>query len=90
MSAYPFTPPKPYAELEAERDRLRSRNAELEEGLELALAVMKKMKAMQALNAELLEALKAVRQAFPGLDGDKGFLPGIIKAAITKSEASNG
>ena len=41
---------------------------------------------LKAVNAELLEVLKAVRQAFPGLDGDKGFLPDIIKAAIAKAE----
>ena len=41
---------------------------------------------LKAVNAEMLEALKSVRQAFPGLDGDKGFLPDIIKSIIAKAE----
>ena len=74
-----------------ERDRLRSRNAELEESLELALAVMEKMKAMQgeidrlkALNAELLEALEGSWRYVWHKDVEAKML-----AAIAKAEGSN-
>ena len=96
MSAYPFTPPQPYADLEVERDRLKARNEELEESLELALAVMKKMKAMQgeinrvkALNAAMLAALQLVAKNGPKMAIKWVSVSGVVHKAIAKAEGSN-